>query len=200
MRVNRDILRDELIALHARTPALGAFCALPDPLCEQALVPYVSPAAALMQADPGGTTAAFERLRDALVAATPDVRWRETYKDTDIGEDFVSKFACYQLIGPAEAPFNAPDMRSFVVWTPPGLHYPWHHHPAEEIYVVLAGEAEFAVHGAPSRTLRPGDHVLHASMQPHAMTTRDSPVMAYVAWRGDLTTPPVFTLPEMVSL
>ena len=81
-------------------------------------------------------------------------------------------------------------MRSFVVYAPTGLYYPWHHHPAEELYLVLAGEAEFSIHGQTPKTLRPGDTTYHASMKPHAMTTHDHPVMAYVLWRSNLMDPP----------
>jgi hypothetical protein len=44
--------------------------------------------------------------------------------------------------------------------------------------------------------LGPGDTAFHASNQPHAMTTKDKPVLAYVLWRGDLKTPPVLTPAE----
>ena len=74
-----------------------------------------------------------------------------------------------------------------------GLFYPWHHHPAEELYVIIAGEAVFEAAGRPPRRLGPGYTAFHASNQPHAMTTEDKPVLAYVLWRGDLKTPPILT-------
>ena len=40
------------------------------------------------------------------------------------------------------------------------------------------------------------DTTYHDSNQPHALTTHTSPVIAYVLWRGDLMTKPVFTDPE----
>jgi len=194
-----DIVKTELLALHARTPALRDFCTLPDPLPDQTFTPWLSRAAPLVQANPGETTPELTALRDALVDATPHAQWRETYKGSSIGDDFVSKFGVYQLIGPSEAPFHSETLRSFIAWTPPGMYYTWHHHPAEELYVVLAGEAEFSVHGQDTRTLRPGNSVYHDSMQPHALTNRDHPVLSYVLWRGDLTTPPAVTPPEMLT-
>ena len=67
------------------------------------------------------------------------------------------------------------------------------------MYLVIAGEAEFAIEGEASKTLRPGDTIYHRSNVPHALTTYDHPIMAYVLWRGDLKTKPVFTYPKDVT-
>lgn len=76
---------------------------------------------------------------------------------------------------------------------PAGLRYPWHHHPAEEVYVVLAGSAEFHRAGETSAILHSGDVCEHRSNQPHAMVTHEQAVIAYVVWRGDLDTLPVWS-------
>ena len=44
-----------------------------------------------------------------------------------------------------------------------GLFYPWHHHPAEELYVIIAGHAKFEAAGKKTRQLGPGDTIFHAS-------------------------------------
>ena len=191
-----DSLGNELLALHATTPALRDFCTLPDPLPSHPVTPWLSRAAPLMGASPGETTPRRRPLRDALVAATRHMRWRETYEGSALGDAFVSKFAVFQVIGPSDAPFHCDTLRSFIAWTPPGLHYPWHHHPAEELYVVIAGEAEFFLHGEPPRILRPGDSIFHPSMRPHAVTNHAHPVLSYIVWRGDLDTLPAVTPPE----
>jgi hypothetical protein len=46
--------------------------------------------------------------------------------------------------------------------------------------------------GAPSRTLFPGDHAFHPSHRPHALTAEDHPVLAYVVWRDQFDTAPVW--------
>ena len=56
-----------------------------------------------------------------------------------------------------------------------------------------AREAAFHREGDPTEVLRPGGTSFHASNQPHAMETTDSPVMCYVTWRNHLDTPPVLT-------
>jgi mannose-6-phosphate isomerase-like protein (cupin superfamily) len=132
-------------------------------------------------------------LRDALIGVWDQAHWRETYRDTNIGEDFLTRFGCYELAG-WEGHFTCQPMRSFLVYSEAGLYYPWHHHPSEEMYVIVAGSALFEAKGREPRVLGPGDAAFHASNQPHAMTTSDKPVLAYVVWRGpDMNIAPVLT-------
>lgn len=187
-----DTLLDQARRTHATEPILNGFSPFPDDLSDQAFDPRALPCAATMAAMARVEAGHLGPFRDAFIAAGPEAFWRATYEDTDIGADFMDRFACYALIGP-DAPWTSAKMLAFIVAMPPHLHYPWHHHPAEELYFVLAGQADFHRHGEASETLGPGQGSYHASMQPHAMTTRDHPVLAYVLWRGDLQTPPVWT-------
>lgn len=187
-------LLTEVKRAHQSVPAVQEFCTFPERLDRKDIAHHPIPASDLMCNDPGLYAEDFAGFRDALIAAAPLAHWRETYKGTGIGADFLDRFGCFEIIG-RDAPYGCADMRGFVVYAPSGLHYPWHHHPAEELYLVLAGEAEFAVEGAHARAITPGGSVFHATMQPHAMTTHAHPVMAYVLWRGDLDTRPVLTCP-----
>lgn len=187
-----DALLHHAQAAHRASAAASAFCPFPDDVTPQELVPFHIPAADLLQQDKGLHSETYTALRDAFVAAGPHATWRETYKGTDIAQDFLDRFGCYSLIGGGGA-FQSAQMWAWVVYMPPGLYYPWHHHPGEELYLVLAGEAEFMAQGQPNVTLRPGDVSQHASNQPHAMQTHDHPVMAMVIWRNGFDTPPVLT-------
>jgi quercetin dioxygenase-like cupin family protein len=104
----------------------------------------------------------------------------------------MDRFGCYCLIG-KDGAYISTQMFAWVVYMPAHLHYPWHHHPAEEMYLVIAGEAEFMREGASPEVLRAGDTCFHASNQPHAMETHDHPVMALVMWRNGFDTPPVLS-------
>lgn len=128
----------------------------------------------------------------AVLQASDEAFWRLTYAGTHIGQDFLDRFGCFCLIGSGGGWISA-QISAYFVYMPPGLYYPWHHHPAEEIYHVLAGEAEFFRDGEAAEVLRAGDSSLHASNQPHATQTHDRGFMAYVVWRNNLTTPPVLT-------
>lgn len=177
---------------HCSTPALQTFCPFPDDVTPQKVEPFHIPAADLLARERQLRTNSYVTLRDAFIAAGPMAQWRETYKGTDIGKDFMDRFACYTLIGGGGA-FISQKMWAWVVYMPAGLYYPWHHHPGEEMYLVLAGEAEFMAEGRPNAILRPGQTSQHGSNQPHAMQTHDHPVMAMVVWRNGFDTPPVLT-------
>lgn len=187
-----DTVFQELKFLHKTHAALHEFCPFPDDVHPQMIAPFYTPPSDLFQNERGLTSSNYPELRDALVALSPDMQWRETYKDTDIGADFMDRFGCYEIIG-VDAPFASAKMRSYLVYQPPHLHYPWHHHPAEELYVVIAGEAEFHLRGQPSQTLRTGQSAFHSANKPHALSSHDHPVLTYVLWRDDFDVGPVWS-------
>lgn len=177
--------------IHDETGVLRDFCPFADDLVEQLVSPFHIPAADLFVGDEI-VAAASNPLAQAFRAGAPYATWRETYKGTAIGDDFLNRFGCYCLIGPGGG-WRSEHMAAFMVYMPPGLWYPYHHHPAEELYYVLAGEAEFLRDGEDPETLRAGEAVFHAANQPHATRTHDQPLLAYVLWRSELGTPPVLT-------
>ena len=185
-------LIEEARAAHRAHEELTAFCPFPDDLQEQDVAAHRIAPADLLEGESGLFSSGFAGLRDAFVAASPFAKWRETYKNTGIGDDFLNRFGCYCLIGAGGA-FHSEQMWAYVVYMPEGLHYPWHHHPGEEAYVVLGGEAEFYRHGEEQQVLREGGMSVHGPNQPHAMTTKEHPVMAYVVWRNGFDVGPQLT-------
>ena len=186
-----DILH-KLKAAYLRHPKLIQFSEFPNDLEAMPVTPFHTNSSRLLQSETGLRTSDYAALRDALIKATPFAQWREPYKGTSIGQDFMDRFGNYNIIGEGGA-FQSRQLWAWVVYMPPNLHYPWHHHPAEEIYLVLAGEAEFMKAGEPNMQLGPGDTSFHASNQPHAMETGDHPVMCLVVWRNDFDVEPVLT-------
>lgn len=182
----------EIQDLHRTIPELGAFVAFPESVTQTPFRPRPIAAAALFDETARQGAEAMHPLTRALQAAGPEAYWRDTYADTDIGQHFLDRFGCYCIIGP-NAPWISDTLWSFMVHMPAGLDYTWHHHPAEEIYVVIDGEAEFRRAGMPPERLGRGGSSFHASGQPHAMRTLDQPVVAYVAWRNGFGTPPRLT-------
>ncbi|MEM9277050.1 MAG: dimethylsulfonioproprionate lyase family protein [Pseudomonadota bacterium] len=177
---------------YERHPDMVEFCPFPNDVNWRTVEPHFLPPARLMAQDASLETDEFEELRDALIAAGDDARWRETYKHTNIGDEFLSKFGCYELFG-WDGHFECRSTRGFLVYSPGGLYYPWHHHPAEEMYMIIAGEAEFATEGNAPKMLRPGDTVFHFENQSHNMQTHEKGVLAWVQWRGELGVAPVLT-------
>lgn len=188
-------LLSEVKSLHDGHRELHAFHPFPSDTKRHAVEPFHVPAAELMQTEKGFYQSSYQGLCEALFDVSDQMQWRETYKGSKISADFMERFGCFEIIG-RDAPFQSEKIRSFLVYQPANLHYPWHQHPAEEMYVVLNGEAVFSLEGEQSRTLRAGESAFHRSNHPHALTTLDSPVLAYVIWRDQFDTAPVWTNPE----
>ena len=72
----------------------------------------------------------------------------------------------------------------------PGIDYPAHSHPAEELYAILSGQADWYDQHAGWTRRGPGDFILNASMVEHGMRTDEDPLLAMYCWRGDLDTLP----------
>ena len=183
---------------YAGNAEMTGFTPFPDDIVHQAVTPFHSTCCDVFCEDKKLVSHKYPALQDAIRAASDAVHWRQTYKDTDIGDDFMDQFACYCIIG-ENAPFMSAAIRLFMVYMPPHFYYPWHHHPAEEMYVVVSGTGVFKRKDCPDERLTEGEISFHQSNQPHAMETLDDPVLCLVAWRDDFETQPVLTPPSGMS-
>jgi len=130
-------------------------------------------------------------IAEALAALPGPLPWRYSYPPrpgsaADAG-DLAERIAFAELIGP-QAPLAAPGCRAGFTLLAPETFYPLHAHPAVELYLVIAGQAQWTTPDA-ERIVPPGGFVLHASGQPHAMRTFAEPLLALYGWQGDLDTP-----------
>ncbi|MEM9604863.1 MAG: dimethylsulfonioproprionate lyase family protein [Pseudomonadota bacterium] len=121
---------------------------------------------------------------DATLAAADTIEWRRTYTEAEVGADFLARYGYFELLGPT-GHFEDQTTRAYIGYWGPSLHYPWHAHPAEECYYVLAGAADFHIESGSSRCAV-GEHQIHTGNQPHAMTVpADGPgLLTFVLWRG----------------
>ena len=191
-------LFDAVVARHATDPALMTFCAMPDDIAAQPCPPFETSSARRLASETGFDGQAIDPLAALFRAASPAAKWRETYKDTDLPRDFLDAFGSWCLIG-SGGPYTSDHIASYMLYMPAGLWYPWHHHPAEELYVVLAGSGEFLVSGEEPQQLGVGDAIMHEANQPHALRTTDAPILCYVVWRNGFGIPPVLTPPDQVD-
>ncbi|MDD9922612.1 MAG: dimethylsulfonioproprionate lyase family protein [Boseongicola sp.] len=67
----------------------------------------------------------------------------------------------------------------------PNAEYGIRTHPAEEIYVMLAGQSFWIRGDAPYIPLGPGERSHHPSMLPHASKTEQCAFMSIYVWAGD---------------
>lgn len=169
---------------------LSAFASFPDDIIRQPITPYHLPASDILTAETQLHTHGYAQVQSAIIKACPIMRWREIYHDADADISFMDRLGCTSIIG-GGAPFTSKMLRLFVVYMPGNLHYPWHTHPAEEMYLVISGKAQFKRAGDNDVWLEEGQTMYHPSHLAHAIQTGDTPMLSLVAWRNHLDTPPV---------
>lgn len=128
-----------------------------------------------------GLLAAFARERQSR-------KWEQSYTRADnlVGEDMLSGYGFAEVIG-KWGPFVSEKVRAGIGIWGPDIDYPPHRHGAEEVYVVLAGAAEFRLAGEPPRVRKPGEAVHVTSMRTHGFRTADLPLAVFYIWQsGDL--------------
>jgi len=104
---------------------------------------------------------------------------------------FLDNYGYAVLAGPSDGPPALavdPRLALGVLLLGPGTHYPLHHHPAVEVYLVVSGDAEWWRDAGPWRRQEPGALIYHAPDVPHAMRAGAHPLLAVYLWRGDLAT------------
>ncbi len=99
-------------------------------------------------------------------------------------ESFSQTYAFCELIGPMGHAYSK-NLRFGMLYMAPGTLYPFHTHPADEVYYVLSGQARFKVPDRPWRVCPIGQFVFHDSNVPHQIESRESHVLALYWWRGD---------------
>ena len=75
--------------VHKNHPLVNDFCEFPDDIQLQDLSPNHIIPSTLLQKETDLFTKKYQIFRDAFIEASPFAHWRETYKDTDIGKDFM---------------------------------------------------------------------------------------------------------------
>ena len=116
------------------------------------------------------------------------LRWEQSYRREDglVPEAMLDGYAFNEVVGKF-GPFVSERIRCGIgVWGP-AIQYPRHHHQAEEIYLVLAGSAEFELGGGQAASRGVGEVVYVAPNQAHGFSTADDLLVVFYLWQaGDL--------------
>ncbi|MDH3763350.1 MAG: dimethylsulfonioproprionate lyase family protein [Gammaproteobacteria bacterium] len=143
--------------------------------------------------------AVAELLDDALVRSVPQtrallqtfldhrkrLRWEQSYSKAD-GVVSEAMLACYgfaEILG-KQGPFVSESIRAGIGIYGPDIEYPIHRHHPEEIYIVLAGAADFMIGEAQGIRKTAGDVVFMKSNTPHGFRTGDQALVVYYLWQG----------------
>jgi hypothetical protein len=126
----------------------------------------------------------------AIQQAAPLFRWRQNpnYNAANMGAAFMAGYGYVEFAGPKEALFHAAGIRVGILLLGPGLHYPLHAHPAEEIYHPLTDGGLWRRGEEDWRTVPAGAPIHHPPMMPHETKAADRTLLALYCWRGDTAT------------
>jgi quercetin dioxygenase-like cupin family protein len=136
-----------------------------------------------------GILAGGGELVGPLGELSPHLRWVQNpnYVAAPPSPDFLENYGYVVLAGPGGL-VPTDSLAMGILLLGPRTHYPTHRHPAVEIYVVAAGEAEWRKGKSSWRREPPGGVIRHETMMPHATRTLEEPLLAVYVWRGDLKT------------
>ncbi len=101
-------------------------------------------------------------------------------------EDSLSK-AHVELVGP-EGIVKSETLRIGLYGMLPNSEYGIRTHPAEEVYIMLAGTVFWKVYPRPYLLKKPNDRSNHPSMIGHANKTTTDAFMSIYVWHGDVST------------
>jgi len=126
---------------------------------------------------------AVDAVLEEFLPLAPALPWIQTagYRGV-LSQDFHDNYGYVQLIGPKSIVEHRSVRVGIAVWGP-NLHYPSHHHEAEELYHVLAGQPSFSSEGV-CRITKPGDAVHHEPWQPHQQDFGATPTVLLYCWAG----------------
>lgn len=128
--------------------------------------------------------ASHKDLTTALKGVSPDLRWQQTYSESDFGAGFLERYGWTILVGP-DAPVRNQTMLAGFLVLGSGIEYPTHKHAAEEIYMVVSGTASWKLDGADWTPLSAGTVVHNTPWREHAMRTdQGEPLLAAFLWRA----------------
>jgi len=109
--------------------------------------------------------------------------WGQTYTEGDFGANFIDNYGWLELFG-TRGHFTDDGVAGGFLILGPHLHYPDHHHVAEEIYVPLTGGAGWRMGDSSYVERAAGEVIHHPSNINHAMMTGPEPLLALYLWRG----------------
>lgn len=156
--------------LSATPPAScpGVPTPLPNAVLDVMAQPNAHPACALVRATP-------------LPWAPPETSPDPLYKQHSGAKVHV------ELLGP-NGVAHSDRVRLGLYGILPGAEYGLRTHPAEEVFVMMAGSADWMQGDQPYAPLGAGERSFHPSMMPHATRTGDSAFMSVYVWSGDVST------------
>ena len=146
------------------------------------------PAADLLTSSLATTSASTRDLLSLFEQNKHRLFWEQSYRKADgvVSDALLAAYGFAEIIG-NQGPFVSDRIRCGIAAWGPDIVYPRHQHRAEEIYILLAGSAEYSVGDATESYYGAGDVVFVKSMTIHGFRTRDEALVVCYLWQaGDL--------------
>ena len=177
----------EFLAREAPALAQVLLADWPDSRARRAVAPHPLPVTRWLAAAAREAPAPARRLLGRLTALADSLAWRQTYTASELGAAFMHNYGWTEFVGPRGlAPSDR--LACGILVLGPHTEYPWHRHEAYEVYVPVAGTAEWQQGDRAWQLQAPATAIEHASDVPHAMRTTVEPLVALYLWRShDLT-------------
>ena len=139
-----ELILESTRKVHKENPELREFVVWPDDLVKVDQPSEKIPATELVAKFELRGTEKTQNLIEIIKENTSLINWQRTYKEEEVGSDFLNRYGYYELIGP-EGHYHSNKIRGFIAYWGEELTYDWHSHEAEEIYFILAGSGLFRI-------------------------------------------------------
>ncbi len=116
------------------------------------------------------------------------LHWEQSYRKQDglVPDAMLDAYGFAEIIG-LRGPFVSDRIRAGIAIWGAQVDYPQHQHQAEEVYILLAGSAEFRFDSNTAQTQRAGDVVYVESNRRHGFRSGDESLVVFYLWQaGDL--------------
>lgn len=184
-KIAQDLLTETRAFLARFGPQVADFVApWPDVLPERQI--DAAPLTCLRHLDACAANAeggAGEPVARLLADRGQRLHWGQTYTAADFGQAFIDRYGWLELVG-TRGHFEHGEVACGFLVLGPNVHYPDHHHEAEEIYIPLTGGTLWSKDGGSLVRRATGEVIHHPSNISHAMKTEGEPLLALYLWRG----------------
>ena len=179
-----DNLKKEIFLLWSNHKNLNEFVKLPKKLKYNSIPNNKIKCIKILE-DWEENDSSIKSIHKLIKEVSPHANWKQTYKEKDVGKNFLDKFAYFELFGPT-GHFLTNEMSLFVIFFDKDTYYTWHNHEAEELYFVISGSAKFSSKNDKSEVLLKTKSRFHKGFQPHSLRTMSNKCLCFVVWRDKL--------------
>ena len=126
-------------------------------------------------------------LTDCVRSISPALRWYQVFDSNGIEDALAQGLVAGQIIGKNGIIYSASTLMGLFLIAP-GVKYPFHQHPALELYYVLSGSIRIS-HGRGKALERftANQYSITPPHQVHSLETGDEPCLILYVWTGDMT-------------